>query len=103
MVILAYAHTALSMYLAAVVYAVGMAATQPALTALAVDRVGPERRGAAMGTFTAAFELGIGGGAITFGMLLSRMDYTVTFLGTAVVAFTGFLIFALNSITRVKN
>ncbi len=31
----------------------------PALSLLAVDRVVPERRGAAMGTFTASFDLGM--------------------------------------------
>ena len=31
----------------------------PALSLLAVNRVEPERRGAAMGTFTASFDLGM--------------------------------------------
>jgi predicted MFS family arabinose efflux permease len=55
-----------------------------------------------MGTFTAAFELGLGGGAILFGMLLARTNYTTTFLGTAAAAMTGFIIFVAGQNKR-KN
>ena len=52
----------------------------PALSALAVD-VSPEnRRGAAMGTFSAAFEVGIGFGAIGMGIVAGLVGYSSMFL-----------------------
>ena len=42
--------------------------------ALLVDMVGERGRGAAMGTFTASFDLGIGAGSILMGVLLELAD-----------------------------
>lgn len=53
-----------------VLYGLGFGLFHPTLMALLVDRVTPLERGAAMGTFTAAFDLGIGIGSILMGMLL---------------------------------
>ncbi len=53
-----------------VLYGLGFGLFHPTMMALLVDRVTPLERGAAMGTFTAAFDLGIGVGSILMGMLL---------------------------------
>ena len=55
---------------AALLYGLGFGLFHPAMMALLVDRVSPQGRGAAMGTFTAAFDLGIGIGSIVMGMVL---------------------------------
>ncbi len=55
---------------AALLYGLGFGLFHPAMMALLVDRVSPQGRGAAMGTFTAAFDLGIGIGSIMMGMVL---------------------------------
>lgn len=55
---------------AALLYGLGFGFFHPTMMALLVDRVSPEGRGAAMGTFTAAFDLGIGMGSILTGMVL---------------------------------
>lgn len=52
----------------------------PALSALAVDVAPPARRGAAMGTFSAAFEVGIGVGAIGMGVVAGLVGYSSMFL-----------------------
>ena len=48
----------------------------PSLSLLAVNRVGPERRGAAMGTFTAAFDLGmlVGSPAVGAAAAIARLQ-----------------------------
>lgn len=60
----------------------------PALSLLAVNRVPPERRGAAMGTFTAAFDLGMLFGSPAVGAAAAIAGYSAAFyLGaTAAVA-----------------
>ncbi|MDO8726656.1 MAG: MFS transporter [Candidatus Methanoperedens sp.] len=55
---------------AALLYGLGFGLFHPTLMALLVDRVSPQGRGAAMGTFTAAFDLGIGVGSIIMGIVL---------------------------------
>ncbi len=74
---------------AGALYGVGIGTSQPALMAWAVDLVGPEERGKAMGTFYAAFELGIASGAIGFGAVLARTSFPVMFLAAATVALIG--------------
>lgn len=55
---------------AGVLYGLGFGLFHPTMMALLVDRVSPQGRGAAMGTFTAAFDLGIGIGSIMMGIVL---------------------------------
>lgn len=66
----------------------------PSLAILVIDRVPEERRGAAMGTFTAFFDLGVGLGAPLAGLAAALGGYpaafgvaTVAALGTILVAF----------------
>ena len=70
----------------AALYGIGMALAQPALTASAVDYVPESRRGSAMGTFSAAFELGIGLGAVAFGVLAGAVGYRQMFAAAGVTA-----------------
>jgi len=51
----------------------------PALSLLAVNRVAPERRGAAMGTFTAAFDLGMLAGSPAVGAAAALGGYSAAF------------------------
>jgi MFS family permease len=51
----------------------------PALSLLAVDRVSPERRGAAMGTFTASFDLGMLIGSPAVGAAAAIAGYSASF------------------------
>jgi predicted MFS family arabinose efflux permease len=54
-----------------------------------VDLVPPVERGKAMGTFFTAFELGIGAGAIGFGVVLGRAGFPATFLAAGALALAG--------------
>lgn len=61
-------------------YGLGMGATMPALQALAVRDVLPQRRGAANGTFFAALDLGIGVGAMAWGVVAELVGYRWMYL-----------------------
>jgi MFS family permease len=67
----------------------GFGSAQPALMALTTDRVPPSERGKAMGTFYAAWELGIASGAAGAGWLLNVTDFTTLFLVGAVIPIGG--------------
>ena len=58
----------------------------PSLSLLAVDRVVPERRGAAMGTFTACFDLGMLTGSPAVGAAAAIGGYSAAFLLAAAAA-----------------
>ena len=51
----------------------------PSLSLLAVNRVAPERRGAAMGTFTASFDLGMLVGSVAVGAAAAAGGYEAAF------------------------
>ena len=51
----------------------------PSLSLVAINRVGPERRGVAMGTFTAAFDLGMLVGSPTVGAAAALGGYSAAF------------------------
>jgi MFS family permease len=63
----------------------------PALSALAVDLAPEGRRGAAMGTFSASFEVGIGAGAMVMGVVAAIFGYSTMFLIGAFLPVTGMM------------
>lgn len=66
--------------LAGIAYGLGFGFCIPVLQTLAVCDVLPQRRGTAVGTFFAAFDLGIGLGAISWGWVAAVVGYRVAFL-----------------------
>jgi MFS family permease len=70
--------------------AVGMGAAFsllfPSLSLLAVERVAPDRRGAAMGTFTACFDLGMLVGSPAVGAAAAIGGYSAAFYVAAIAA-----------------
>lgn len=82
---------------AAALYGLAFGAVHPSLMAFVVDRVLPRERSAAMGTFTASFDLGIGVGAIIWGAILSYVDYTAVFMLAGLVCLVGLGIFVQGS------
>ncbi len=68
--VLSFAGSLMGFMAAALLYGLGFGLFHPTMMALLVDRVTPQGRGAAMGTFTASFDLGIGMGSIVMGVIL---------------------------------
>jgi predicted MFS family arabinose efflux permease len=58
----------------------------PSLSLVAVNRVGPERRGKAMGTFTAAFDAGMLVGSPLVGAAAAVAGYSAAFYVAALAA-----------------
>ncbi len=72
-----------------VIYGLAFGSVQPALMALAADRVSLAERGKAMGTFYFAWELGITTGSTGAGLLLSLMDFPLMLLIGSVIPLIG--------------
>lgn len=77
----------------AVLYGLAFAAVQPAMMALVVDRVAPQRRGAAMGTFSTAMDLGIGAGSMVWGVVAQAAGYQAMYLAAGGVALLALAVF----------
>ncbi len=90
MLLLAFAKTLPVFLLAGFVYGVGFGATNPALQALAVRKVDPSRRGAANSTYMNGFDLGIGLGAVIWGLISSATSYSFMYVLTVIPCFSPF-------------
>lgn len=66
---------------------IGFGGVQPTLMALTVDCAGAHERGAAMGTFTAAFDLGIGAGSVAMGVIVSAAGFGTMFAAAGLMGF----------------
>lgn len=63
----------------------------PALMALTVDRVSEPERGAALGSFTAFFDIGSSGGSYALGALADQWGFGAAFTLPAVLCVVGFI------------
>src|SRR3972149_3686983 len=69
-----------TLLLVAAVYGVGFAAVHPTPMALTIDRAPAHGRGAAMATFSAAMDLGIGVGSMFWGLVVATSGFTQMWL-----------------------
>lgn len=83
--------------LVAVLYGLAFASVQPALMALVVDRAPANRRGAAMGTFSSAMDLGIGIGSVMWGVVAQVAGYEVMYAASGFMALAALAAFLAGS------
>jgi MFS family permease len=86
LVIIALAHSLAVALAGAVVVGVGFSMLFPALALMVVGEVEDDRRGSAMGAFTAFFDIGVGLGAPLAGVVASVAGYPAVFILAAVAA-----------------
>jgi MFS family permease len=100
MVLLSVADSLPALLLVALIYGLGFGAVSPALQAFTVDRAGLTDRGAAMATYSASFDLGIGIGSVVLGYILQFSTFSVMYLtaaGCIVVGLAGFVLVSRRS------
>ena len=86
----------------AIVMGFGFSVLYPSLALMVVDQVGEDRRGAALGTFTAFFDVGVGLGAPIAGAIAALADYPTAFWAAAGAALLGGSVAAAGS-DRVRR
>jgi MFS family permease len=79
----------------ALVVGVGFSMLFPSLALMVVGEVGADRRGSALGAFTAFFDVGVGLGAPLAGAIASFAGYPAVFLGAAAAAVLAAILAAL--------
>jgi predicted MFS family arabinose efflux permease len=81
--------------IAAVFYGLGYGSVQPALNAMVISACAPSQRSAANSTFFSALDLGIGLGAMVWGMVSQAFGYPAIYLGCVACMFCAALVFLL--------
>jgi MFS family permease len=74
-----FSHSIAGFIAAGAVAGLGLGCCIPTLQALAVRHAPPDRRGAATGTFFAAYDMGLGLGAIVWGLVVQASGYRLMF------------------------
>lgn len=70
-----------ALVVAGAVWSAGAGLVEPTATALAVDLAPPDRRGSAMATYTAAFQVGNACGAMVWGLIIAAIGFEAAFAG----------------------
>jgi len=89
MILLAYTHSNLPLYSAAILFAIAFAFVQPASQAWAVDHSPVHARATTLSTVVAAQDFGISFGAIGAGFIADGLGYTSLFVVAMIVALCG--------------
>jgi MFS family permease len=72
-------HSLVGFIIAGAFAGLGVGCSIPTLQAMAVRRAPVDRRGAATGTFFAAYDMGLGFGAIIWGMIVQASEYRIMY------------------------
>lgn len=94
LLVMMWSSSLLPLVLGGALNSVGFAMVYPTLMALALDVAPPGRRGAAMATYTAAFQIGVACGGL-WGVVIELAGYTTMFLGAAALSLAGLLVLLL--------
>jgi MFS family permease len=100
--LIAVAQTLPAAVAGAVLMGAGFAIVFPSLALLVVNHVPEERRGAAMGTFTAFFDVGVGLGSPIAGAVATAAGYGMSF-ALAAVAALGTIVISLTIGRRIET
>lgn len=100
--LLAILNSPVYLFAGAILYGLGFGTVQPALQASAINSTPIRKRGMANATYFSAFDLGVGLGAITFGLVAQYADYSSIYwisAGSGVLSLL--LFFILRSIRKI--
>jgi MFS family permease len=103
LLVLSQAQSMAALLVVAVLYAIGVGAAQPTLMAMTVDRARPQERGAAMGTFTTAMDLGIGVGSIVWGVTAEAFGFQTMYVAASLMGLVGVAVLLGGTIGRGKR
>lgn len=89
MILVANVSSVETLAVAGIIYGVGTASAIPALQALIIDLAAPERRGAAMATYTGSIDVGIIIGSIFAGQMAPLIGYGGVFIAASISPLIG--------------
>lgn len=103
MLLLMWLPNSVTLYAAAIFYGLGFGTIQPALQAWSVDQAPPHRKGMANATFFSFFDLGIGIGAMLFGVIGQRLGYESIYLTSAISVLISIILYLIMITKKREN
>jgi len=103
MLLLAWLPNSIVLYSAAVLYGLGFGTIQPALQAWSVNQAPMHRKGMANATFFSFFDLGIGIGAMLFGLISHTYGYDSIYLTSAFSVLISILLYSIMLLKKREN
>ncbi|MHC1704529.1 MAG: MFS transporter [Tenuifilaceae bacterium] len=101
--ILAFLRNSLGFHLSAMLIGFGFGIIMPTFQAMINNLVPPERRGAANSTFFTSFDLGIGLGMVSVGLISGKIGYSGAFFFCSLFEFLAIAVFIFYSYKHYKN
>jgi MFS family permease len=101
--LLGIAHSLTAALIGALAMGVAFSLLYPSLSLIVVERIPETKRGAALGTFTAFFDAGVGFGAPLAGLTAALTDYEGAFLFAAAIALASSATIALAISARGRS
>lgn len=103
LIVTSYTSSTLTLIIAAFLYGIGFGSIQPSLQAWVINRVAPNRRGAANATFFSAFDLGIGGGGMLLGMVAQASSYAQMYRYSSIMLVAYLLFYFIYIASRTEQ
>lgn len=103
LVILAFANSLVLFLVVGIVYGFGFSAAQPTLNVVMLRMCPEERRGAANATFFSAMDIGIGLGAVIWGIVSQKLGFSYVFLGSAACIILSLTLYVILLHNRLKR
>ncbi|MEQ9619647.1 MAG: MFS transporter [Deltaproteobacteria bacterium] len=97
-----FVDSAFTAVLISFIFSFGYGFLYPTLSALVIDKAGPDERGKAMGAFNASYSMGINFLAFPFGVIARDYGYEGMYLVAGCAVFLGFLLFTSLESDRVS-
>lgn len=94
-VVLSFARSLPVSLVSAVLFGLGFGSVQPAMNAIAIQRVRPERKGAASAVFIAAMDIGMAVGSIAWGALSEQWGFALVYLFCASSAVLSLIVYVI--------
>ena len=103
LILIAQATSLRHLIIAALLFGAGGGAVFPSLQAWIMNRVAPSRHNQANALFYNAFDIGIGGGSIILGFIVSATSYRVMYLTTAATLTAMLIIYLVSLVLGRRN
>lgn len=103
LIILAFADSLTIFLVVGIIYGFGFSAAQPTLNVVMLRMCPEERRGAANATFFSAMDIGIGIGAVIWGIVSQKLGFSYVFLGSAACIILSLTLYVILLHNRLKK
>lgn len=102
MIVIAQTSSALHLALGGILYGIGFGSIQPAMLAMCINSVAPDKKGAANATYWTAFDIGVAAGSVIWGIIAGYFGYVLMFYLNIIPALLILPVYLINNKNNAK-